>query len=116
VLSLSGASHGNSDAPAAIERCRTAALADPALTHSEVFIAGTEPFPPVQEGPPVIALGLQSQPAISIAGKGTLLRADEIVLISDARGRKVYINTGALLSTIPSPGSLPLAPTPPSVP
>ena len=92
------------------------ALADPALTHSEVFIAGTEPFPPVQEGPPVIALGLQSQPAISIAGKGTLLRADEIVLISDARGHKVYINTGALLSTIPSPGSLPLALTPPSVP
>jgi penicillin-binding protein 1B len=92
------------------------ALADPALTHSEVFIAGTEPFPPVQEGPPVIALGLQSQPAISLAEKGTLLRADEIVLISDARGRKVYINTGALLDTGPSPGSRPLAPTPPSVP
>jgi penicillin-binding protein 1B len=38
------------------------ALADPALTHSEVFIAGTEPFPPVQEEPTKIALGPQSQP------------------------------------------------------
>ena len=37
------------------------ALADPALTHSEVFIAGTEPFPPVQEEPTKIALGPQSQ-------------------------------------------------------
>jgi penicillin-binding protein 1B len=38
------------------------ALADPALTHSEVFIAGTEPFPPDQEEPRDIALGPQSQP------------------------------------------------------
>lgn len=38
------------------------ALADPALTHSEVFIAGTEPFPPVQEELKNIAMGPQSQP------------------------------------------------------
>jgi penicillin-binding protein 1B len=33
------------------------ALADPGLTHNEVFIAGTEPFSPVQEEPTKIALG-----------------------------------------------------------
>jgi penicillin-binding protein 1B len=38
------------------------ALPDPALTHSEVFIAGTEPFPPDQEEPRDIALGPQSPP------------------------------------------------------
>ena len=38
------------------------ALADPALTHSELFIAGTEPFPPDQEEPTKIALGPPSQP------------------------------------------------------
>jgi penicillin-binding protein 1B len=92
------------------------AAADPALTHSEVFIAGTEPYPPAQEAPPVIALGPQRQPAITMAGKGTLLRADRIVLISDAQGRKVYINTGALLSPGPSPGFPPLAPTQASAP
>ncbi len=37
------------------------ATADPVSTHSEVFIAGTEPFPPVQEEPTKIALGPQSQ-------------------------------------------------------
>ena len=38
------------------------ALADPALTHSEVFIAGTEPFPPVRGSAGGHSLGLQSQP------------------------------------------------------
>jgi len=38
------------------------ALADPALTHNEVFIVGTEPLPPVQKEPTKIALGPQSQP------------------------------------------------------
>ena len=92
------------------------ALADPALTHSEVFIAGTEPFAPVQEAPAGIALGPLSQPDVTLGGKGSLLRADEIVLTTDAQGHKVYINTGALLSTGPSHGSRPLGPTPPSAP
>ena len=92
------------------------ALADPALTHNEVFIAGTEPFPPVEEVPAGIAMGPQNQPETTFTGKGSLLRADEIVLISDTRGHKVYINTGALLSTIPSHSSPPLAPTPASAP
>jgi membrane carboxypeptidase/penicillin-binding protein len=92
------------------------AAADPALTHSEVFIAGTEPFPPAQEVPAGIALGLQSPPENTLAEKGTLLRADEIVLISDARGHKVYVNTGAVLSTGLSHGSRPLDPAPPSAP
>src|SRR5271157_3633250 len=92
------------------------ALADPALTHSEVFIAGTEPFPPVPEAPPDIALGPQGQPETTLGEKGSLLRADEIVLISDTQGHKVYINTGAVFSTSLSQGSRPLAPTPPSTP
>ena len=52
------------------------ALADPALTHSEVFIAGTEPFPPVQDLPAGIALGPDSQPQPtrdSTWGEATLL-------------------------------------------
>jgi penicillin-binding protein 1B len=92
------------------------AFADPALTHSEVFIAGTEPFPPVQEEPPVIAWGPQSQPETTFGGKGSALRAGEIALTSDAQGRKVYINTGALLSPGPGTGSRPLGPTQPSSP
>jgi len=92
------------------------ALADPTLTHSEVFIAGTEPFPPVQNLPPVIALGPQSQPATTLGRKGSPLRVGEIVLSSDPQGHKVYINNGAVLSTGLSPGSRPLASTPPSAP
>ncbi|MGA3327875.1 MAG: PBP1A family penicillin-binding protein [Terriglobia bacterium] len=92
------------------------ALADPTLTHSEVFIAGTEPFPPVQNLPPVIALGPQSHSETTLGRKGSPLRVGEIVLSSDPQGHKVYINNGALLSTGLSPGSRPLASTPPSAP
>jgi penicillin-binding protein 1B len=80
------------------------AHADPALTHSEVFIAGTEPFPPVQEAPPVIALGPPSPPESTLGGKGSLLRADGIVLTTNTQGHKVYINAGTLLSTISANG------------
>jgi|GEM_PF-5932213 hypothetical protein len=62
------------------------------------------------------ALGPQSQPETTLRGKGSPLRADEIVLISDTQGHNVYINTGALLSTSPSHGSRPLGPTQPSAP
>jgi penicillin-binding protein 1B len=92
------------------------ALFDPVLTHSEVFIAGTEPFPPVPEAPAGIALGPRIQPDLALGGMGSLLRADEIVLISDPPGHKVYINTGAVLSTGPSRGSRPVDSTPPSAP
>jgi len=92
------------------------ALADPALTHSEVFIAGTEPFPPGQQVPAGIAMGLQSQPEITLGDNGTILRAGEIVLTSDPAGHEVYINNGALVSTGPSLGSRPLAHAPPSAP
>jgi penicillin-binding protein 1B len=92
------------------------AAADPALTHSEVFIAGTEPFPPVQELPPVIALGPENRPQTTRGGKELLLRADKIVLIYDPPGHKVYVNTGALLSPGLSQGSQPPVPTPPSAP
>jgi uncharacterized membrane protein len=56
------------------------ALADPVLTHSEVFIAGTEPFPSVQEESTDIALGPRSQPETTLGGKGSPLRENEIVL------------------------------------
>ena len=72
---------------------------DPGSTHSEVFIAGTEPVPPIQELPTGIALGPESQPGMSLAEKGTLLRTDEIVQTTDAQGHKVYANIGALFST-----------------
>ena len=82
------------------------ALPDPALTHSEVFIAGTEPLPPVQDLPAGTASAPDSQPGsrpgMSIAESGTLPRADEIVQSTDAQGHKVYVNTGALLF---SPGT-----------
>jgi penicillin-binding protein 1B len=90
------------------------ALADPALTHSEVFIAGTEPFPPAQEEPTDIALGPQSQPKTMLWGKGSPLRADEVVLTCDTQGHKGNINAGALLPTGPSHGSRPIGPTQPS--
>jgi penicillin-binding protein 1B len=92
------------------------ALADPALTHSEVFIAGTEPFPPVQGEPTDTAMGPQSQPKTRLGGKGSPLRAGEIVPTSDMQGYKVYTSTGALLSTGPSHGSRLLGSTPPSAP
>jgi membrane carboxypeptidase/penicillin-binding protein len=96
------------------------ALAAPGSTHTEVFIAGTEPFPPVQVPPPVIALGPESQPerqpGMSLADKGTLLRADEIVQTTDAQGHKAYVNTGVLFSPGPTPGFLLLARAPRSAP
>ena len=92
------------------------ATADPASTHSEVFIAGTEPFPPAQEAPPVIALGPQSLPETMLGGNGPLPRANEIVLVPDTQGHKVYINNGVLLSTGLSFSSRPLAPSQPSMP
>src|SRR5208282_3643333 len=42
------------------------AAADPALTHSEVFITGTEPFPPVPEALADIALGPLIQPELTL--------------------------------------------------
>ncbi len=92
------------------------ALADPTMTHSEVFIEGTEPFPPIQGEPTEVALGTQGQDETTLGGKGSPLRADDIVLISDTQGHKVYINTGAPVSTGPSHGSRPLDPTQPSAP
>jgi penicillin-binding protein 1B len=92
------------------------AAADQVLTHSEVFIAGTEPFAPPQGAPAGIALGPLIQPDLTLGGMGSPLPADNIVLISDAQGHKVYVNTGALFSTVSSHDSRPLAPTPPSAP
>ena len=96
------------------------AAADPVLTHSEVFITGTEPFAPVPEAPAGIASGPESQPGTARAEKGTLLRADKIVQTTDAKGHKAYVNVGALFSTVPiavpTPGSRLLTLTPPSAP
>ena len=92
------------------------AAADPALTHSEVFITGTEPFPPVPNASAGSALGPLVQPNLMLGGMGWFLRADKIALTTDAQGHKVYINAGTLLSTGPSQGSGPLGPPPPSAP
>jgi membrane carboxypeptidase/penicillin-binding protein len=92
------------------------ALADPTLTHSEVFIAGTEPFPPAEEAPAAIAMGPPSEPVTLFGGKEKLLRADKIVLTTDAQGHKFYLNAGALFSVGPSQSSPPHAPPSPSAP
>ncbi|MDR3674422.1 MAG: PBP1A family penicillin-binding protein [Acidobacteriota bacterium] len=78
------------------------ALPDPALTHSEVFIVGTEPFAPVPGVPAGIALGPLIQRGLTLAGMVSPSPADEIVLTSDTHGRKVYINPGVLLPPAPS--------------
>jgi membrane peptidoglycan carboxypeptidase len=84
------------------------ALADPALTHSEVFITGTEPFVPVQEESTGIASNPNMQSETMLGGKGSPLRAEETVLFSDTQGHTVPLSTGSPLSTGPSQGSHPL--------
>ncbi len=92
------------------------AAADPVLTHSEVFIAGTEPFAAIPETPAVAALGIQTQLTPPVEATGSHQGADRIVLISNPQGRKVYINTGALFSADPNQDSHPPGPTSPSAP
>jgi len=92
------------------------ALADPGLTHNELFIAGTEPFPPVQEEPTGIALGPQSQPPTAVGRNESPLRTDNVALTYDTQGHKVHINTGDLPPTGPSQGSHTLGLTRPSAP
>ena len=62
------------------------AVADPALTHSEVFIAGTEPFAPGPGAPAGIALGPLIQPDVTLGGMGSLLQPDKIVLTTERAG------------------------------
>ncbi len=90
------------------------AVADPILTHSEVFIAGTEPFPPVLETPAVAALRIQNQLTPAARGKERPEGAGNIVLISNPQGRKVYINGGPLFAADPTPASRPPSPSTPS--
>jgi penicillin-binding protein 1A len=92
------------------------ALADPALTHSEVFIAGTQPFPPGQEQAKDVALGSPSQPETALGERGSPLQANQIVLVSGTSGRKVYVNNGALFSPSPNPASRPPHLTTPAAP
>ena len=68
------------------------ALADPTMTHSEVFIEGTEPFPPVPGEQTEVADGSQGQGEAAFGGKIPPERRDEIALVAE-RGRKAYINT-----------------------
>ena len=120
-------------------RTNLVAAADPALTHSEVFITGTEPFPPVEEAPAAIAMGPGVQPGPTVVGMGSLLQADKlgpgvqpdptlvgmgsflqadkIALTTDAQGHEVYLKAGALFRPAPpTPSASPHAPTPPSAP
>ena len=62
------------------------AAADPTLTHSEVFIAGTEPLAPVEEVPAGIAMLPLIQRDVTLRAMGSLLRADKIVLTTNAEG------------------------------
>jgi hypothetical protein len=92
------------------------ATADPILTHSEVFIAGTEPLPPAPGVSGTIALAAQPQLNPSLAEKESAQRTGNIVLISNTQGRKVYVNAGPLFSSDPNPNSRPLGTSPPSGP
>ena len=92
------------------------AMADPILTHSEVFIAGTEPLPPVPGEPSTGALEIRNQLNPPVEGQGSPQRADNIVLISNAQGRKVYVNTGQIFSADPNPNSRAHGTSPPSAP
>jgi penicillin-binding protein 1B len=90
------------------------ALADSAMTHSEVFIEGTEPFPlPSESQPGVTSL---TEGGALLGGNGSAWGGDEVVPIVDAKRHKVYLNTGALLPTGPNRGSLPVGTAQPSVP
>jgi penicillin-binding protein 1B len=92
------------------------AAADPILTHSEVFIAGTEPLAPVPGEPGTAALEIQPQLNPSLAEKESPQTTGNIVLISNPQGRKVYINGGMPFSADPNPASRPPSPSPPSAP
>jgi len=92
------------------------ALADPTMTHNEVFIEGTEPFRPVRIELTTLAQGMQGQDVAPFGGKVSPQRTDEIVLITEARGHKVYINTGTPVSTGPGYGFYPLGSSRPSAP
>jgi penicillin-binding protein 1B len=92
------------------------ALADPALTHSEVFIAGTQPFPPGQEQAEDVALGSPSQSETPLGERGSPLQANQILLVSGTSGRKVYVNNGAPFSPSPNPASRPPHLTTPAAP
>lgn len=84
------------------------ALADPTMTHSEVFIEGTEPFPPIQEEPTELALGTGGRDETPLGGKVSPQWTEEIVLITEERGREVYINTGVPVSIGAGRGFQPL--------
>jgi len=92
------------------------AAADPVLTHSEVFIAGTEPFPPLLGEPGTATLGTQTQlnrpPGNSVLPEVL----GNIVLVSNAsnpQAGKVYVNTTALFPADPNPDSRSPGSTPP---
>jgi penicillin-binding protein 1B len=92
------------------------AVADPSLTHSEVFIAGTEPLPLVPGVSVTVASGAQPQLNPPGGEKESPQRTGNIVLISNTQGRKVYVNAGPLFSSDPNPNSRPLGTSPPSGP
>jgi hypothetical protein len=80
------------------------ALADPDSTHSEVFISGTEPFPPLPEGQPAIAAVTEA----SVSGVGPAGMSYGIASLTDTQGHKVYVNHGIAVSPSPSNGSRPI--------
>lgn len=79
------------------------ALADPAMTHSEVFIEGTEPFPPVPGELTELAQGPEGQGADPLGIKTSPVQRDEIVLVTE-RGHVAYINTRVPVSIGPDHG------------
>lgn len=77
---------------------------DPMTTHNEVFIEGTEPFP---SQPQEVMDVAQASDGASPEGDGVNSNGDDIVLVNEAPGHAVYVNTGA---TISRASSQPLSP------
>jgi hypothetical protein len=71
---------------------------DPATTHSEVFIEGSEPFKPQPQDVTEVAQGTQTPDGERLEGDEASRKGDDIVLVNEAPGHPVYVNTGAPIS------------------
>lgn len=71
-------------------------------THNEVFIEGTEPVPPQPQDVTDVAQGTQMPEGEPMAGDKSNSNGDDIVLVNEAPGHPVYVNTGAPIARLHS--------------
>ena len=75
---------------------------DPATTHTEVFIEGSEPFAPQPQDVTDVAQETQVPNAAPPDGDDSSTKGDDIILVNEEPGHPVYVNTGAPISRAPS--------------